>query len=320
MSGKNQCQKFCDKLILKADSLICDDGCGIFGKIIVNDPKTCFLSQVMRYNQTQIEKDRLNAINHFKQQFGLDFSSVTPNDQNVLVISGAVLKPFYISPQIKYRAVKHNNCNLNGCVRQGGWIVLIVDDGVTLTGQYGGKQMSSRTFKPDFFQKDIGSGKRAEAGNMLLFGYYNILIRGSGLFGGNNCRVIHFRSSIPSKMTKEDIWSIKVDLWDPIADQKFKHITGWYKEHHHKSNVARENCKQHVIPDEGLWGNTSGCSTLVRKCVHGSKKWHLTINTVLEIPEDCAKKLDNHMMMNKTVSKDSFTTKIELPAIASTSS
>ena len=301
MSCKTQCRKFSDKLILRADSLICDDGCGIVDKIIINDPNTCFLRQIMRYNQTQIEKDRQNAICHFKKQFGLDFSSVTPNNKNVVVISGAVLKPFYIAPQIKYRAVKHNNCNINGCVRQGGWIVLIVDEGVTLTGQYG------------------GSGKRAEAGNMLLFGYYNILIRGSGLFGGNNCRVIHFRSRIPSKMTKDEIWSIKVDLWDPIADQKFKHITGWYKEHHHKSMVARENCKQHIIPDEGLWGNTSGCSSLVKKCVHGSKKWHLTINTVLEIPEDCAKKLDNHM--NKTVSKEHVSkVSVKFPAIASTSS
>ena len=254
------------KLILKADSLLCDDA-SIFDKIIVNDPNMYFLSNIMQYNQSQLKKDRQNAINHFKKQFGLDFSSATPNKNNASIISGAVLKPFYISPHINYRATMYRNCRINGCVRQGGWIVLIVDDGVTLTGQYGGS-----------------SGKEAEIGNILLFGYYNILIRGSGLFCGNNCRVIHFRSSIPSKITKDNIWSIKVDVWDPLLDNKYKQMTGWYREHYHKSMKAKSNCQEYKIPDEGFWGKTSGCSSLVKKCVSGSKKWHLTITTILEFP------------------------------------
>ena len=269
---------FCDKLILRADSLICDEGSHILEKIIINDHNLCFLSEIMRYNHVQIEKDRQNAISHFKEQFGLDFSVVTPDKNNVSIIEGAVFKPFYISPHINYRPYK-----TNGHVHQGGWIVLIVDKEIILTGQYGGS-----------------SGKSASVGNMLLFGYYNILIQRSGWLGNisKNCRVrwglplspttsvkvLHFKSSIPSQMTKDDIWSIKVDVWDPILDRKYKQMTGWYKKHHYKSIEAKENCQEYKIPDEGLWGKASGCSSLVNKCISGSKKWHLTIKTIIEFP------------------------------------
>jgi len=124
--------KIYDKFILRSDSLISNDCTPILDKIIVNDPNMSFLIDVMQYNYSQIRKDRQNAIEHFNKKFGLDFSSAAPNENNVSVIPGAVLKPFYISPKIKYRLVIHNNCKANGCVRQGGWIVLIVDQETTL--------------------------------------------------------------------------------------------------------------------------------------------------------------------------------------------
>ena len=262
-----QCPNICEKLILRADTFIPDDNCvnlrlkswdfplkrvptkegdptNILDKIIVTDSEMSFYQDVMQYNYTQIRKDRQNAISHFHNQFGLDFSSTVPNKENISTIDGAILKPFYISPEIKYTSNY-------GCVRQGGWIVLIVDQGTTLTGKYGESEE-----------------KRADPGTMLLFGYYNIL----------NCRIIHFRSSIPSKTTKKDFWSIKVDIWDPTLDRKYKKMTGWYKKHHHMLLMAKENCKEHNIPDEGLWGNTSGCSSLTKK----GDVWHIMIKTILE--------------------------------------
>ena len=289
-----QCPNICEKIILRADTFIHDNCVNILDKIIVTDQEMSFYQDVMQYNYTQIRKERQNAISHFHSQFGLDFSSTVPNKENVVTIEGAILKPFYISPEIKYTSNY-------GCVCQGGWIVLIVDQGVNLTGKYGGKQMSSRTLKPDFLQKDIGKqmssrtlkpdflqkdigseGKNVEAGTMLLFGYYNIMnlkIRW-GRTPTTSVKVLHFKSSVPSKMIKSDFWSIKVDIWDPELDRKYKKITGWYKKHHHMSLMARENCKEHNIPDEGLWGNTSGCSSLAKK----GDVWHIMIKTILQFP------------------------------------
>ena len=251
-----------NKLIFRSDSLISDNCTPILDKIIINDQNMSFLTEVMKYNYTKVRKERQNAISHFNKQFGLDFSSVAPNAKNISTIPGAVLEPFYISPGIKYRLISHNNCEANGCVRQGGWIVLIVDQGTTLKGQFGGSD-----------------GKRVEAGNMLMFGYYNILSQPKTLVEScNKCMIIHFRSSVPSKMEKGDIWSIKVDVWDQILDRKYKQMAGWYEKHHHNLLIENKNCREYNFPDEGVWGNTSGCSSLTKK----GDKWHLMIKTVLE--------------------------------------
>ena len=57
------------------------------------DPHLSFYSQILRFTDEETQQEMENAIQHFKMQFGLDFSNIQPNDANQWVLGNSTLSP-----------------------------------------------------------------------------------------------------------------------------------------------------------------------------------------------------------------------------------
>ena len=57
------------------------------------DPDLVFYRQVMRFTEDEINRDREAAIQFYKDMYGLDFTSVEPNDQGQRILNNATFEP-----------------------------------------------------------------------------------------------------------------------------------------------------------------------------------------------------------------------------------
>ena len=93
-----------------------------------------FHRDVMRRTPAEIDANKREAADFFRQRFGLDFSAGDVTD-------GVMLLPFAMPPKINYRAytISGESVPATGWeVRDGGWAALVGPGGATLYGGWGG--------------------------------------------------------------------------------------------------------------------------------------------------------------------------------------
>ena len=57
------------------------------------DPDLVFYRNVLRFTEEEIDRDREAAMRFFKDMYGLDFTSVEPNDQGQKILGNATFEP-----------------------------------------------------------------------------------------------------------------------------------------------------------------------------------------------------------------------------------
>ena len=114
-------------------------------QIMYSDPEFNFLNDVMRFTEEEIPHIVQDAMNFFNYTFGLDFSAVSPNEQNERFLGNAKMSPFVLSKDINY-VVTANSWIRNGntrskCYKMGdGGITVTFSGDRTLYGSYGGDE------------------------------------------------------------------------------------------------------------------------------------------------------------------------------------
>jgi len=149
--------QFRHQIVHTIDQLLPGTGINDFTQV---DPKQAYLRDVMHFNDAQIQNFRAKAEAFYCAQFGLDFTQVTADSQNVKNISGATLVPFRINPQVRFAAqvlTQEPGFPADGIIRDGGFFIVITGPGVTYHGVYGGAE-----------------GKPAAPGELIVLGFYNI--------------------------------------------------------------------------------------------------------------------------------------------------
>ena len=126
-----------------------------------DDPELVFFKTYMKFGDTAIQHTVDDAIQFFKDRFGLDFSTSNPNEKNERFFENAKMNPFILPPDEVNYIVTINNWFRSGntrstcyLIRDGGFRVTFSAN-QTLRGSYGGD-----TGKP--------------ASDILVYGFYNI--------------------------------------------------------------------------------------------------------------------------------------------------
>ena len=130
---------------------------------VQDDPELVFFKTIMKFSDTAIQRTVDDAIQFFKDRFGLDFSASTPNEKNERFFENAKMSPFFLPPDKFNYIVTINNWFRSGntrstCypIRDGGFRVTFSAN-QTLRGSYGGSV-----------------GKPAGLTDLLVYGFYNI--------------------------------------------------------------------------------------------------------------------------------------------------
>lgn len=131
--------------------------------IFIDDPELTYFKTIMQFREADIQHTTDDAIQFFKDSYGLDFSESTPNPQNQRVFQNATMGPFILPPDKFNYIVTDNNWIRSGntrsncyLVRYGGLRVLFSGE-QTLYGSYGGVE-----------------GKTVERGSIVSYGFFNI--------------------------------------------------------------------------------------------------------------------------------------------------
>ena len=150
--------QFQNSLVFALDQVIAGTGAADFSQ---PDPGQSFLRDVMNFVDSQVQGFRRDAESFFRDTYGLDFTGVTADQNNMKSIPGVQLIPFRFSPAAHMFALFHRNTGEltnNNQVRDGGFFAMITGPGVSYGGTYGGS-----------------AGKPASPGEFAVFGYYNIV-------------------------------------------------------------------------------------------------------------------------------------------------
>jgi len=150
--------RFEHSLVFVEDEILPGQGGGDLSKL---DSNQTYLREVMHFNDSQVHDFSVSAEAFFRDTYGLDFTGVSPDANNIKSISGAVLLPFRFSKEARYFALFHDNTGHlpeNNLVRDGGTLVLITAPGVVYRGMFGG-----------------ASGSPASPGELMPFGFYNLI-------------------------------------------------------------------------------------------------------------------------------------------------
>ena len=132
--------------------------------IIEADPDLIFFKDVLKFRENAIQNTFDDAITFFKESYGLDFASSSPNEQNQYFYQNSTLGSFKFADDIE-NLVTLNNWIQTGSTRstcyridQGGIIVRFSGE-QTLHGTYGGSE-----------------GKTVGPNNFLSYGFYSIRV------------------------------------------------------------------------------------------------------------------------------------------------
>ena len=159
---------------------------------------TNFFQNIMKFNDTEIERVTNDAITFFRTNFGVDFSSAPPdaNGTRFLASINATFIPYELNPALGYSITfnqwtvdrtRRSYCSDN---RDGGFIVIFGSDTI-LHGTYGGEV-----------------GLPIKTNERILYGFYNIPF----------CRnqppmIIQFQSASPVRIdTVDGFATINCDL------------------------------------------------------------------------------------------------------------
>ena len=154
------------------------------------DPQMSFYTQTLRFTDEETQQEMESAIQHFKTQFGLDFSNIQPNDANQRVLGNSTFAPS-LSPVNS--TLVFNNWIVTGkrkskCFPVGSGAFEVTFNGmVMLHGVYGGED-----------------GKPVNEGDFLEYGYYIIF---------NACAqqpiLIQYQTDTPARILPVEGWGIE---------------------------------------------------------------------------------------------------------------
>jgi len=140
------------------DQIIPGTGPGDFSQM---DANYSFLREIMRFNDAKIQDFRTSTEAFFRDTFGLDFTGVKADQNNIKNITGVTMMPFRFTPDSNMFVLFYENVgNLSARnrVRDGGFLAMVIGPGVTYRGTYGG-----------------ATGKPASPGEFVVAGFYNIV-------------------------------------------------------------------------------------------------------------------------------------------------
>ena len=164
---------------------------------VQDDPELDFFKTYMQFRDTAIQHTVDDAIQFFKDRFGLDFSASTPNGKNERFFENAKMSPYVLPPDEFNYIVTVNNWFRSGntrstcyLIRDGGFEVTFSAN-QTLRGSYGG-----------------ATGKQA---GLLSYGFYNIEV----------CKqspiIIQYQSATPFRIEPIDgIGIINCELYNRV--------------------------------------------------------------------------------------------------------
>jgi hypothetical protein len=150
--------QFQHSLVYALDQIIPGTGPADFSQ---PDPGLTFLRETMEFDDQQIQKFRADAEAFFLNTYGLDFTKVAADKNNMKGIPGVQLIPFRFTPAAEMSAIFHHDVDdlsRENRVRDGGFFAMITGPGVTYHGTYGG-----------------AAGKPAAPGEFVVIGFYNIV-------------------------------------------------------------------------------------------------------------------------------------------------
>ena len=154
------------------------------------DPNLSYYTDTLRFTDEETQQEMESAIQHFKTQFGLDFSNVQPNDANQRFLGNATFAGV-LSP-INFTLVSNNwiatGRRRSKCFPVGSGSFQVTFNGTEmLHGVYGGEE-----------------GRPVNVGDSLLHGYFIIF---------NACAqqpiLIQYQSEIPARRLPVEGWSIE---------------------------------------------------------------------------------------------------------------
>ena len=154
------------------------------------DPQMSFFRDILRFTEAETQQVVEAAIQHFNTQFGLDFSSIEPNDANQRFLGNAmyhsIKAPFNITGISNRWLVTGNR--KSKCFQAGGGHLRVDFDGtMMLHGLYGGVD-----------------GRPVNAGDFLVYGYIIIF---------DSCPqqpiLIQVQTDIPGRVLPVEGWIVE---------------------------------------------------------------------------------------------------------------
>jgi hypothetical protein len=150
--------QFKHALTYALDQIIPGTGPGDFSQL---DANQTFLREVMCFDDAKIKAFRDSTEAFFRDTFGLDFTGVPADKNNIKNIPGVSMMPFRFTPAAEMSVLFHSNVghlSERNRVRDGGYFAMIMGPGVSYRGTYGG-----------------AAGKPASPGEFVVAGFYNIV-------------------------------------------------------------------------------------------------------------------------------------------------
>ena len=107
------------------------------------DADLTYYRQVLKFTEDEIDRERQNAINFFKQYYGLDFSNIEPDEHGQRVLGNATFRPvmFPYNGTLVYNTWLVNGRSRSRCypLGDGGFQAIFRGD-IRLFGEYGGAE------------------------------------------------------------------------------------------------------------------------------------------------------------------------------------
>ena len=154
------------------------------------DPEMKFYTETLRFTAEETNQEMENAIRHFNNQFGIDFSNIEPNEANQRFLPTAMFSP-NVSP-INFTTIA-NRWLVSGnrkskCFQMAyGFFSITFNDTTMLHGVYGGEE-----------------GREVSAGDTVVYGHMAI-------FGtcAQQPIVIQAQNNIPGRRTPVEGWVVE---------------------------------------------------------------------------------------------------------------
>ena len=151
-----------------------------YGSLMVIDPKFTFLRSFIGNNEQLIQQEVNTALTYFDEVFGINLSQA--QEINGKLRRGPVeFFGYYLNPKLNLVAINNNE---SCCVSEGGFVIYVIEPGVSSYGTYSPK------------------GEYLAPGTQLYFGYYII----KSQYGQY---IIHFRSIAPTRPDESGYMPIK---------------------------------------------------------------------------------------------------------------
>ena len=155
------------------------------------DPDLVFYRKVMRFTEEEIDRERDAAMHFYKDMYGLDFTSIEPNDQEQRILGNATFEPSRSANNFTY---VFNSWLVSGRPRtkcfpaEGGGFRVRFSGPMMLHGEYGGEE-----------------GKLASRSETILYGYDYVFeaCKQQGL-------IIHYESLAPRRRVSVDGYFVTI--------------------------------------------------------------------------------------------------------------